>query len=109
MALWSDYTGWDEAKPGFPQVYPVTAGFKLQRAESLARTAILADYDRGLEGVALCEMFDGAGSVILSGFDLVNRAGLDPAADRLLANLVGELPHRAGRGVRLAQRPAGQC
>jgi hypothetical protein len=54
----------------------------------LARTAILADYDRGLEGVALCEMFDGAGSVILSGFDLVNRAGLDPAADRLLANLV---------------------
>ena len=88
LALWSDYTSWDETKPGFPQVYPVTAGFKLQKPEALARTAILADYDRGLEGVALCEMFDGAGSVILSGFDLVNRAGLDPAADRLLANLV---------------------
>jgi len=41
-----------------------------------------------LEGIALCEMFDGQGSVILSGFDLVNRVGLDPAADRLLANLV---------------------
>ena len=88
LALWSDYTGWDETKPGFPQVYPVTAGFKLQKPEALARTAILADYDRGLEGVALCEMFDGAGSVILSGFDLTSRAGLDPAADRLLANLV---------------------
>ena len=74
----------------------------------------------------MCEMFDGKGSVILSGFDLVNRAGLDPAADRLLANLVaytaveggprhssadraadsvGQLPDRARRGVRLAQRP----
>jgi hypothetical protein len=99
MALWSDYTGWDEAKPGFPQVYPVTAGFKLQRAESLARTAILADYDRGLEGVALCEMFDGAGSVILSGFDLVNRAGLDPAADRLLANLVAYMASKEGHAI----------
>ncbi len=88
LALWSDYTGWDQTKPGFPRVYPVTAGFKLQKPEALAHTAILADYDRGLEGVALCEMFDGKGSVILSGFDLVNRAGLDPAADRLLANLV---------------------
>jgi hypothetical protein len=88
LALWSDYTSWDQTKPGFPRVYPVTAGFQLQQTEALARTAILADYDRGLEGVALCEMFDGAGSVILSGFDLVNRAGLDPAADRLLANLV---------------------
>jgi hypothetical protein len=88
LGLWSDYTGWDESKPGFPRVYPVTAGFKLQKGEALARTAILADYDRGLEGVALCEMFDGEGSVIVSGFDLVNRAGLDPVADRLLANLV---------------------
>jgi beta-galactosidase len=88
LALWSDYTGWDETKPGFPQVYPVTAGFRLAKPEALAHTAILADYDRGLEGVALCELFDGAGSVILSGFGLVNRAGLDPVADRLLANLV---------------------
>ena len=88
LALWSDYTGWDETKPGFPQVYPVTAGFKIEKPEALAHTAILADYDRGLEGVALCELFDGAGSVILSGFGLADRAGLDPVADRLLANLV---------------------
>src|ERR1035438_2758899 len=82
LALWSDYTAWDETKPGFPQVYPVTAGFKLHKPEALQHTAILADYDRGLEGVALCEMFDGTGSVILSGFDLVNRAGLDRSEER---------------------------
>ena len=99
LGLWSDYSGWDETKPGFPKVYPVTAGFKLQKAESLARTAILADYDRGLEGIALCEMFDGAGSVILSGFDLVNRAGLDPAADRLLANLVAYTASKEGHAI----------
>ena len=99
LALWSDYTGWDQTKPGFPRVYPVTAGFKLSQPEALARTAILADYDRGLEGVALCEMFDGNGSVILSGFDLVNRAGLDPAADRLLANLVAYTAAKAGHPV----------
>jgi hypothetical protein len=88
LALWSDRSDWNETDVGFPRVYPVTAGFKLQSPEALAHTAILADYDRGLEGIALCEMFEGKGSVILSGFDLVNRAGLDPAADRLLANLV---------------------
>ena len=88
LALWSDYTGWDQTKSGFPRLYPVTQGFKLANPESLVRTAILADYDRGLEGVALLEAFDGTGSVILSGFDLVSRAGLDPAADRLLRNLV---------------------
>jgi beta-galactosidase len=99
LSLWSDYTDWDETKPGFPQVYPVTAGFKLPKAEALARTAVLADYDRGLEGVALCEMFDGAGSVILSGFDLVNRAGLDPVADRLLVNLVAYTASKEGHAI----------
>ena len=99
LALWSDYTGWDQTKPGFPRVYPVTAGFKLQKPEALAHTAILADYDRGLEGIALCEMFDGQGSVILSGFDLVNRAGLDPAADRLLANLVAYALSQEGHDI----------
>ena len=85
---WSDYTNWDETKPGFPQICPVTHGFKLTSADSLSHTAILADYDRGLEGVALCDMFDGKGSVILTGLDLVNRVSLDPVADRMLLNLV---------------------
>jgi beta-galactosidase len=85
---WSDYTSWDQTKPGFPAIYPVTSGFKLEQPASLARTAILADYDRGLEGVALCEMFSGKGSVLLCAFDLVHRVGLDPIADRLLLNLI---------------------
>lgn len=97
--LWSDWTGWTDEQPGFPQVYPVTQGFKLTDRADLGRTAVLANYDHGLEGVALAEMFDGTGSVLLSGFDLVNRAGLDPVADRLLANLVrytaSAAPHAA--------------
>lgn len=89
--LWSDYTEWDQTKPGFPAVYPVTRGFRLTSAADLAHVAILANYDRGLEGVAVCEMFDGAGSVIFTGLDLVKRIGLDPIADRMLANLVAYL------------------
>lgn len=96
FALWSDFTGWDQTKPGFPQVYPVTAGFRLIHPEALATTAVLADYDRGLEGVALAEVFAGKGSVLLSGFALAERAGLDPVADRLLRNLVAYALSPAG-------------
>lgn len=85
---WSDYTHWDETKPGFPQICPVTHGFKLTNAADFAHTAILADYDRGLEGVALCEMFQGKGSVLLTGLDIIHRVGLDPVADRMLFNLI---------------------
>lgn len=88
LRLWSDYTGWDQSKPGFPKVLPVTHGFKLTRDEDLSRVAVLADYDRGLEGVALAEFFDGRGSVIFTGLDLIPRAGLDPVADHMLENLV---------------------
>lgn len=97
--LWSDYSGWDQTKRGFPKIYPVGNGFKLLKPKALEHTAILADYDRGLEGIALCEMFDGAGSVILSSFDLVNRAGLDPVADRLLANLVSYAAAKSGHDI----------
>lgn len=99
LRLWSDYTKWDQSKPGFPKVYPVTHGFKLTHAEDLAKTAILADYDRGLEASALVEMFDGEGSVILTGLDLTKRAGLDPVADQMLANLVAYLTSSGGREV----------
>ena len=99
LAWWSDYTKWDETKNGFPQTYPVKYGFKLMEPEALQHTAVLADYDRGLEGVALCEMFDGKGSVLLSAFDLVDRVGLDPAADRLLLNLVQYLGSTGEREV----------
>ena len=106
LALWSDYTDWDQTRPGFPRVFPVTAGYKLTKSESLGRTAILANYDRGLEGVALCEMFDGEGSVLLSGFDLTARSGLDPAADRLLMNLVRYAASRASHEIHpLIEKP----
>ncbi len=88
LALWSDDTNWQQEMPGFPRVYPVTSGFRLTNPDDLARTAVLANYDRGLEGVALCEMFDGQGSVLLSALDMVSRSGIDPAADRFLANIV---------------------
>lgn len=91
LRLWSDYTDWNQSKKEFPRVFPVTHGFKLGDAKDLGKVAILADYDRGLEGVALAELFDGQGSVILTGLDLVPRIGLDPIADRLLANLVSYL------------------
>ena len=86
--LWSDPTGWDQTAPGFPAVYPVTHGFMLTDSKDLEHAAILADYGHGLQGVALAELFDGDGSVLLSGFDMVSRVGLDPAADRLLTNAI---------------------
>jgi hypothetical protein len=69
-------------------VYPVSQGFRITDPARLGDVAVLANYDHGLEGVALAELFDGKGSVLLSGFAPVMRAGLDPAADRLLANMV---------------------
>ncbi|MEP6664456.1 MAG: glycoside hydrolase family 2 TIM barrel-domain containing protein, partial [Verrucomicrobiota bacterium] len=36
LSLWSDYSGWNETRPGFPKIYPVTAGFKIEKAEALA-------------------------------------------------------------------------
>lgn len=88
LFLWSDFTGWRDTVPGFPQVYPVTNGFVIADTSRFDRVAVLANYDHGLQGLALAEIFDGRGSVMMSGFNIVNRAGLDPAADRLLVNLV---------------------
>lgn len=88
LKLWSDYTDWNETKPEFPRVYPVRFGYKLTKPEDLAKVAVLADYDRGLEGIALAEFFDGKGSVLLSAFDIIPRVGLDPIADRMLANMI---------------------
>ena len=89
LFLWDDFTNWNETKPGFPQVYPVTRGFVATNPATLGRAAILANYDHGLEGIALAELFDEkGGSAMVSGFDLVSRSGVDPVADRMLANLV---------------------
>lgn len=89
LRVWSDYTGFDETKKGFPSIYPVTDGFVLADKKDVAKTAILADYSVGLEGIALAEIFHGKGSLLLSGFDLVNRCNIDPVADRMLRNIIG--------------------
>lgn len=88
LQSWSDYTGWDETKPGFPKVYPVGDTFVLENKGDIRTTAVLANHSVGLEGIALAEFHSGRGSILLSAFDLVARTGLDPVADRLLANLV---------------------
>ncbi len=86
--VWSDYTNWNEDKAGFPAIYPVTDGFMPVHKEALESIAILCNYGPGLEGTVLAEQFIGQGSVLLGGFDLVRRTGLDPVADRLLLNLL---------------------
>ncbi|HKG93531.1 MAG TPA: hypothetical protein VKA84_16605, partial [Gemmatimonadaceae bacterium] len=97
--LWSDYTGWTESKPGFPAVYPVAHGLALTKPDEMGDVALLADYDHGLQGVALAELFVDRGSALVSAFDVVERVGLDPAADRLLLNMVrytaGDAVHQA--------------
>lgn len=90
LKVWSDYTGWTEsAKTGFPALYPVTDGFVPADKKDMSRIAVFADYGPGLEGMAIAELFDGKGSVLLCGMDLIRRNTLDPVADRLLANLIG--------------------
>jgi len=97
LRLWSDYTSWDETQKGFPAIYPVTDGFILDNKQDIDKTALIANYSVGLEGIALAEIFHGKGSVLLSGFDLTRRSGIDPVADRLLTNMArymaAELPH----------------
>lgn len=88
LRVWSDYTQWDETQKGFPAIYPVTNGFILKNKKDIEKTAILANYSVGLEGIALAEIFHGKGSILLSGFDLSSRNSVDPVADRLLSNLV---------------------
>lgn len=88
LRIWNDYYEWDETLQGYPAIYPVTDGFILRDKSGIEFTAILANYSVGLEGIALAEFFRGKGSIILSGFDLCKRAGIDPVADRLLINIV---------------------
>lgn len=88
LRVWSDYTGWNESRPGFPAVYPVTDGFVPVHKKDLEHIAVLGNYGVALEGMALAEFFDGKGSLLLCGLDLAARAGIDPVADRMLTNLV---------------------
>ncbi|MFM8983976.1 MAG: glycoside hydrolase family 2 TIM barrel-domain containing protein [Spartobacteria bacterium] len=88
LRLWSDPSGWNLDKEGLPANEPVGTLLKLQDPEALGTTAVLANFGRGLEYLALAEVFRGKGSVILSGFDFDRFAGFDPVADKLLRNLL---------------------
>lgn len=88
LKVWSDYTNWDESKNGFPAIYPVTDGFVPENKQDIERIAVLGDYGVALEGLTIAEFFDGKGSILLTGLDLINRANMDPVADRMLINLV---------------------
>ena len=106
LKWWSDHTGWDQTKPGFPAIYPVGFGFRLTDAKDLADTAIIANYDRGLEAIALAEMFDGKGSVLMTSFHFIPRIGKDPVGDRMLRNIVAHLTSSEGHEVHpLVERP----
>ncbi len=96
---WSDLTGWRQGAAALPRIHPATVGFTLGDTADLAKVAVLADYDAGLKSIALCEVFDGQGSVTVSGFDLVRRSGVDPVAGRLLGNLVRFAAAQAGHDV----------
>lgn len=88
LKSWNDYTNWDESKPGFPAIHPVTNGFRLAAKNDMGKTAIFANYGPGLNGIAIAEFFEKNGSLLLCGIDLVNRIQTDPVADKLLANLI---------------------
>jgi beta-galactosidase len=85
---WSDSSGWDQTKEGLPRTEPVSTLMKLRGPDALGTTAILANFGRGLEHVALAEVFRGKGSVMLSGFDFERFVGFDPIADRVLRGIV---------------------
>jgi|GEM_PF-329814 len=88
MAYWNDYTGWNESKPGMPLIAPVTAAMALRDQDAVGKTAILANFGRGLSNIALAEVFSGEGSVMVSGFDFMPRIAQDPVADRFFLNLI---------------------
>ncbi len=94
LRVWSDYTGWDETKTGFPAVYPVSDGYVPEHKQDMAQMAVLGNYGVALEGIAVSEIFDGRGSALVCGMDLAKRTGLDPVSDRLLMNMIGYMSDR---------------
>lgn len=56
--------------------------------ETLDHVSVILSYRSGLAEAGLVEVFDGKGTVLLNGLDLVGRVHDDPVAARLLSNLV---------------------
>ena len=87
LRLWSDYTGFDESRPGYPMIYPVRGGFSMREVDR-RECLVLADYSRNLSATALADFRLGKGAALLCGFDLVGRIGRDPVAEKLLLNIL---------------------
>lgn len=87
LRLWSDYTGFNESRPGYPMIYPVTGGFSMREADK-GECLVLADYSRSLSATALADFRLGKGAALLCGFDLSGRVGKDPVAEKLLLNIL---------------------
>ena len=88
LRLWSDSSDWTLKKEGLPENEPVNTLLRLQDADALGSTAVLANFGRGLEYMALAEVFRVQGSVILSGFDFERFVGFDPIAGKVLRNII---------------------
>ena len=86
--LWADYTSYDESKNGFPAIYPVNTGYELQ-SSSIEDVATLANYSRAPGWYSFYpNCLWGKGSILLSGFDLIDHCEVDPVADKLLSNMI---------------------
>ncbi len=84
------------AAAGWPQIHPVTAGMTpagdpADAPADVGRMDVLARYGVDGRSIALARCTLGQGAVLASGLDLVRRRGIDPIADRLLANIVAHL------------------
>jgi hypothetical protein len=88
LRVWSDYTQWDESQKGFPAIYPITDGYTPADKNDIRDISVLANYGVALEGIVISEIFDGKGSIMLCGLDIINRAKLDPVADKMLVNMI---------------------
>ncbi len=84
---WSDPNEWDETQPGIPNVAPVKQGFRLNTHKLQNKFIIHANFGRGLQDIALIQISSGNGSYIVSGFDFLSKVGIDPIADKFMANL----------------------
>lgn len=98
LRVWSDYTGWDETQPDLPAIYPVTDGYVIEKKNDIGNIAVLGNFGVALEGIAIAEIYEGKGSVLVCGMDIANRTHLDPVSDRLLLNIIqymgdAEIPH----------------
>lgn len=85
LRYWNDLGA---AASGTPDIYPVVAALKPASVLDLRSARVWASCDQLLSSQALVELMHGSGSVVLSQFRAVERVSTDPAAAKLLVNLI---------------------